>query len=253
MADLRTGNLSEIFASEQGEGTYCGDRHLFVRFAGCNIRCRYCDTPESLVRVRSCRVDFPHGANAVVENPVDTKTLGEIVERFVREDPSIKMISLTGGEPMLQAAFIEQWLSACPPSVGVMLETAATTTRGLDGLLPHLRVVSADVKLPSNSGEAPFWTIHREFLARCAAVDGLEIYVKMPVDDATSDDEIRRGARLVADVLPGKRLYVQPLSDPDRGGWTLGSARMGAVLAIAAAECADTALRPQVHKLLGVR
>lgn len=248
-----TGNLSEIFVSRQGEGTYCGDQHLFVRFAGCNIRCTYCDTPESLVRVASCRVDYPGGAGEVVDNPLKVATLSSIVERFKREDPDIKMISLTGGEPMVQAAFIKAWLGAAPPGVRVMLETAATTTRGLDDLLPFLSVVSADVKLPSNSGEVAFWEIHREFLARCAEVDGLDVYVKMPVDDATSDEEVRRAASLVAQAVPGARLFVQPLTSPRDGSWMLGSARMGAILAVAAAECPGTALRPQIHKLLGVR
>ena len=39
--------LSEVFSSIQGEGLYVGDRHLFVRFAGCNLNCQYCDTPDS--------------------------------------------------------------------------------------------------------------------------------------------------------------------------------------------------------------
>lgn len=253
MTRIATGHLSEIFASEQGEGSYCGDRHLFVRFAGCNIRCSYCDTPESLVRVSHCRVDYPGGQSAVFENPLSVTALAAIVERFAREDPSIKMISLTGGEPMLQAAFIRTWLSQTPPPVRVMLETAATSVRDLDELLPHLSVVSADLKLPSNSGERPFWKTHREFLARCADTENLDVYVKLPVDDRTSDDEIRRGARLVAEVVPGARLFVQPIADPHDGSWQLRSARMGTILAVAAAECSDTAFRPQVHKLLGVR
>jgi 7-carboxy-7-deazaguanine synthase len=250
---IPTGNLSEIFASRQGEGTYCGDQHLFVRFAGCNIRCSYCDTPESLVRVATCHVDYPSGRHETHDNPLDVATLVSITERFVREDPSIKMISLTGGEPMVQAAFIAAWLDTAPPAVSLMLETAATISRGLDAILPHLRVVSADVKLPSSSGEAPFWEQHREFLARCAEVQGLDLYVKMPIDDATSEEDVRRGARMVGEVAPGARLFMQPVTDPDDGSWQLGSARMGALLAAAAAECPDTALRPQVHKLLGVR
>lgn len=253
LSRIATANLSEIFASAQGEGSYCGDRHLFVRFGGCNLRCSYCDTPESLVRVAQCRVDYPGGQNVVLENPLTAATTAAIIERFVREDPTIKMISLTGGEPMLQAAFIESWLSRSPPPVPVMLETAATTIRGLDALLPYLSVVSADLKLPSNSGERPFWQAHREFLACCADTADLDVYVKLPVDDRTSDAEVRRAARLVADVVPGARLFVQPIADPRDGRWQLGSARMGAILAVAASECSTTAFRPQIHKLLGVR
>lgn len=253
MSRTLTGNLSEIFASEQGEGSYCGDRHLFVRFAGCNIRCAYCDTPESLIRVSSCRVDYPCGERDAIDNPFAAVDLTAIVDRFLHEDSSIKMVSLTGGEPMVQAAFIAHWLAEAKPSVDVMLETAATTTRGLDELLPYLSVVSADVKLPSNSGELPFWDVHDEFLSLCAEVAGLDLYVKMPVDDATSDDDVRRGARMVADRVPDARLYMQPITDPSDGRWRLGSARMGALLAVASTECANTAFRPQVHKLLGVR
>ena len=35
---------------------HAGRRQLFVRFAGCPLRCRYCDTPESLVPVAECRI-----------------------------------------------------------------------------------------------------------------------------------------------------------------------------------------------------
>ena len=56
-----TGNVSEIFVSFQGEGLHAGRRQLFVRFAGCPLRCRYCDTPESLVPVPECRVLGPDG------------------------------------------------------------------------------------------------------------------------------------------------------------------------------------------------
>ena len=47
---MRPGYLSEIFVSFQGEGAHVGYRHLFVRLAGCNLRCRYCDTPDSRER-----------------------------------------------------------------------------------------------------------------------------------------------------------------------------------------------------------
>jgi 7-carboxy-7-deazaguanine synthase len=37
--------ISEIFRSLQGEGRLTGAESIFVRIAGCNLRCRYCDTP----------------------------------------------------------------------------------------------------------------------------------------------------------------------------------------------------------------
>ncbi len=36
--------ISEIFKSIQGEGPYQGINQVFVRFFGCNLCCRFCDT-----------------------------------------------------------------------------------------------------------------------------------------------------------------------------------------------------------------
>ena len=37
--------IAEIFRSIQGEGRLTGTESIFVRTSGCNLRCRYCDTP----------------------------------------------------------------------------------------------------------------------------------------------------------------------------------------------------------------
>ncbi len=242
--------LSEIFVSYQGEGEHAGEKHLFLRFAGCNMRCSYCDTPDSLIRVAYCKIDYPDGRSELLANPVSGERLTAIVEEFERKDPSIVRIALTGGEPLVQAAFLADWLTEAPPALGCLLETNAVLTGGLDRILARVEVVSADVKLPSNSGEGELWEEHRAFLEACR---GCDVYVKMPVDAATEAGDVARAARLIANATPGAKLYVQPLTQPDSALWTIDADRLQELAAVAARELPDTHVLPQLHKILNVR
>lgn len=247
---VSTAWLSEMFVSFQGEGARAGEKHLFVRFAGCNIRCRYCDTPDSLVRVPVCEITWPDGAIEKRPNPLTAGDVASVVETFCAADPEIAMLALTGGEPMVQHAFLDAWLGGFPPPRPCLLETNAIVTAGLEGVLAHVAVVSADIKLPSNSGERPMWDEHRRFLSACAGVD---VYVKMPVDERTDADEVRRGARLVRETSPHATLFLQPITAARDLSWQATPQRLLQLIGCAQREMPRTMLRPQLHKLTGVR
>src|SRR5919108_6164740 len=103
---MASGFVSEIFCSFQGEGVFAGRKHVFLRMAGCNLRCRYCDTPESLVRTRSCRVHGVTGRQeGSIANPLDPMQAGELLSEIVAEEPGIHALAITGGEPLVQAEF----------------------------------------------------------------------------------------------------------------------------------------------------
>jgi 7-carboxy-7-deazaguanine synthase len=73
--------LAEIFYSVQGEGTFTGTPAVFVRLAGCNLSCHFCDTDYSLKESLSTE---------------------EVVARVRELGGACPMIVLTGGEPLLQ-------------------------------------------------------------------------------------------------------------------------------------------------------
>jgi organic radical activating enzyme len=250
------GYLSEVFASFQGEGAHCGERHLFVRFAGCGARCRYCDTPASLVRTEECVVDFPDGRRERMPNPLSSERLAEIVRDSCRQDPSISMVALTGGEPMLQHRFLNAWLAAGGSPLPCLLETSGLESEGLKALLPLVAVVSADVKLPSNSGEGDRWADHERFLAVVSAerrIDGApEVYVKVPVDQETTLSDVRRGVRMVSGHLPGAAIFLQPITGAD-AAWRITPERLQSLFSEAASEHPQVRVRPQIHKMAGWR
>ena len=76
-------HINEIFYSLQGEGFHTGRAAVFVRFAGCNLHCPFCDT------------DFSHS------EPMTAEQIAERVFAFSSHPDTL--IVLTGGEPSLQA------------------------------------------------------------------------------------------------------------------------------------------------------
>ena len=61
--------ISEMFSGIQGEGPYVGVRQVFVRLAGCDLRCHWCDTPASLVRRGAGRYETSPGSREFTERP----------------------------------------------------------------------------------------------------------------------------------------------------------------------------------------
>ncbi len=62
-----------MFSAIQGEAALVGERQVFVRLTGCNIRCAYCDQPEALeLRSGPCRIERTPGRRdwQVVASPL---------------------------------------------------------------------------------------------------------------------------------------------------------------------------------------
>ena len=75
--------INSIFFSIQGEGNQTGMPAVFVRFAGCNLSCNFCDTDHSQ------------------KMELTSEEILEEIEKF----PTCKNIILTGGEPTEQNLF----------------------------------------------------------------------------------------------------------------------------------------------------
>ena len=102
--------VAEIFYSVQGEGKLTGVPSAFVRLAGCNLHCRYCDTPHA-------------------RRAADGRTLSvdKVVEQLFTY-PS-KYVVITGGEPLLSEELNELCSKLRAARRHITLETAATVDR----------------------------------------------------------------------------------------------------------------------------
>jgi 7-carboxy-7-deazaguanine synthase len=111
--------VSELFFSIQGESSYAGQPCVFIRLAGCNLRCTYCD------------------AAYTYEEPGKSMGLVEILG-FVAKFPGYP-IEVTGGEPLVQEEVYGLLESLLAADRQVLLET--------NGSLPLDRVPAGVVKI----------------------------------------------------------------------------------------------------------
>lgn len=208
-------HLVELFSSIQGEGPYVGYRQAFLRFHGCNLDCPYCDTVLP-VPPPFCRVEEEPGAGLFRElpNPVPFAEVAGLIRQWRERTPGLHhSLSLTGGEPLLHRALLEQWLPELRTLLPLYLETNGTLPEGLAAVIDYLRYISMDVKLPSVTGCPPLWETHRRFLEIAAR---REVFVKIVVDQETPPEEIETASLLVRDVDPSIPLILQPVTRSGR-------------------------------------
>jgi 7-carboxy-7-deazaguanine synthase len=121
--------VSELYRSVQGESSFVGLPCSFVRLAGCNLRCRYCDSQRAL----------KNG---------EEMSLSDILDRAKAFGPELVLI--TGGEPLFQ--------QDTPVLAGAFRDSGfkvlVETNGSLDiSVLPEGVIRIMDIKCPS-SGES---------------------------------------------------------------------------------------------------
>jgi organic radical activating enzyme len=206
--------LTEIFSAIQGEGALVGERQVFVRLAGCNIRCAYCDQPEALVKeAGNCRVERTPGRRDWhdVPSPLAIDDVVEAVDGLWRSLPH-HSVSLTGGEPLFQGGGLEDLAEGLVRrGHRLFLETNGMLTAALGRISRLLDYVSMDVKLDSVDGEGVSLDRHRKFLA--AAVGSVpHVYCKVVVGAATDQAELARAVDMIAGTAPDVEVFLQPVT-----------------------------------------
>ncbi|HUI84047.1 MAG TPA: radical SAM protein [Candidatus Binatia bacterium] len=182
--------IIEIYRSLQGESSWAGLPCVFVRLAGCNLRCQWCDSEYT----------FSGGKRL---------TLDEIEAEVRRLAPEGGIVEITGGEPLLQERdvlpLMDRLLGA---GYTVLLETSGE--RPLDRV-PAQVVKIVDVKCP-DSGEGG--TFRMENLGFLGARDEVKFVLAGRRDYEFARDFVRQHS---LDLRPGS-VILSPAFRKDAAG-----------------------------------
>ncbi len=201
----------EVFPSFQGEGLLAGVPQVFLRLAGCNLDCSYCDTPEARGVPPECRIWSWDGPLESVANPL---SIGDVLETVsALWGPAMHSVSLTGGEPLLQADALAELLPALQEKVrGVYLETNGTLGEGLRRVLRWVDWIAMDLKLPSALRGRELVEEQADFLGQALS---RRVFLKLVVEAGTPVGEVEDYCRRLLRLLPGASdvpLVLQPAS-----------------------------------------
>ena len=239
------GFISELFLSFQGEGLFVGRFQLFVRFAGCSMACRYCDTVEA-------RTPPPvfHAVDSKMDNPVEVGDLVDCIGRLAGEVSGLHSISVTGGEPLEQPRFLSALLeSAGAFGVPIYLETNGLHPEAAESAFPLADIISLDIKLPSLCGGGDLLGRYERVLPLTRRVD---TFCKIVVAEGMDRTEFDRAVDLVARNDRRMPLVIQPATPVDGCG-TVSPDLLEAIYRTAANRLDDVRVIPQCHKIMGIR
>lgn len=242
-------HICELFSSIQGEGYLAGRRQIFLRLPGCNLTCSYCDTEHSDSGPFQQETAPGSGEFHQLPQPVPLADLTGTLEKWIGLLPGAHhSISITGGEPLLHADILAEWLPQLRSLLPIHLETNGTLPVQLAALVRHLDFISMDMKLPSASGcPEEIWELHRQFLA---TAHSSRVSVKIVTGNTATAAEIGRAVEIISQVDRNIPLFLQPLSLPD-GRIGISVPHLLRLQELASTMLSDVRVMPQMHKLLG--
>ncbi|RPJ31258.1 MAG: 7-carboxy-7-deazaguanine synthase QueE [Nitrosopumilales archaeon] len=124
--------VSEIFTSIEGEGIFVGKKTLFIRFSGCHLKCRWCDTKYAL--------------------PLDSGTdyqIDEIKDLIIKElKPFTYKVNFTGGEPLLQTQAVIELADFIKKQTNLKtyMESSCFDSELFSKVLPYIDICKVEFK-----------------------------------------------------------------------------------------------------------
>jgi organic radical activating enzyme len=204
-----TGNISEIFASIQGEGLHIGTMQLFIRLSGCSLKCRRCELTEfQQVQERFSIRPWPGLRNLKLMNPITPENLIKQVRNHYQLEKFF-CISILGGEPLEQSDFLLELLKLFEEKgLNVFVETSGLLADEFIKLNEHASYWCVDLKISKTWGfGGKLKPTHKKIIS---AANPQKTYFRMLLDSNDDPDAIIR--QLEGLALKDFDLVLQPFA-----------------------------------------
>ena len=229
--------IIEVFSSIQGEGLFIGKRQIFIRFAGCNLDCKYCDTNNS-----------KNSSSGILTS------LDELHDKINDlMTPDFHAISFTGGEPLLQADYIKKFHEI--KDYPMLLETNGTLPKQVKKIANYVDYASVDIKLPEHfeDDNAEDIISHEIESTNILISRGAKVYCKAVVLPNTEMDTIVNiSERIHSEIEDSSKisLIIQPSSPISE--WGKNTQKLFKMSEIVGVNL-DVRVIPQIHTILDIR
>jgi 7-carboxy-7-deazaguanine synthase len=181
--------VSETFTSIQGEGILAGTPSFFIRSSGCNLRCRWCDTPYTSW--------LPEGRRIPT---------GDLVSQAAAA--GVRHVVVTGGEPLLQRSIAELTGGLGAAGLHVTVETAGTIDPDF-----HCDLLSVSPKTSNSDPQGRWRDRHRRLRSDVGPLRRLldrfgDHQLKFVVEDADDLAELQALLESLGGVEPDRVLLM---------------------------------------------
>lgn len=233
--------LTEIFTSIEGEGILFGTKTMFVRLAGCPLKCHWCDTPYAL--------PMDSGSDYSIDE------VKELISNSLH--PNTYKVNFTGGEPLVQhEAVIELAKFVRQKGIKTYLESACYDTARFAKVLPHIDLIKVEFKLKDSKvvDEKHYGSLLESELdcLKLAIGNGKTTYIKVVVTNLSSLKEFKE---LVHEVFRAAKpaeiagFIIQPSYKIDEPTLDVLFGFYDAIYPV----YDQVRVVPQLHKVIGVR
>lgn len=194
---------------------------------------------------------------ATIPNPLQARTLADTITSLWER--GMHSVSLTGGEPLLQAAALAELLPALRErGIPIYLETNGTLPGELDMVLEWVDWVAMDLKLPYSQGGKDYLEVQRDFLRLASS---RRLFLKVVIEEDTPAGELESYLRGLVGEAESAPLVLQPASRPpdhrsrttERGRPTIQPDRAAELYRLAASFFGDVRVIPQLHRAWGIK